>query len=519
MTDITNKTQNLVDDGKFNSGFGAGPRRNNQQGISGTNTGPGANQFSGVRQSPQTATSATGNNNSPAKAPAAPTGGTQYLFTGLAEAMNTYQNELVATGVYNIADIYEFDFLPVAMGAATLKKPGSTDRSKTANKQATSAKQAVDPNTDRVDKNSQNFNVQAGTQIVQIIDQIMRNSSYVFEQATTQIDPLTQQSEPSPGTGTGITTWYKISVQATALGYDDRRRDYAYRIKYLVTPYAITQMASEFFPDSRYRGSHKRYNYWFTGQNTQIINFEQVFNNLYRLTLSGQVESGQTARNNLQVVDYREVYSKTAMPTTDQKTGQTTGTYTNAAADSAADYLYSPSDLATVKVKIIGDPAWLQQGEMTTGINSQQFSFTPFNLDGGINFDSQEVLFDIAWNQPQDYNTDTGVMNVNNQNGRSKQNNTYQAIECRSTFSKGKFEQELLGKLFIEFRKSATPSTERPPPVSTISTVRKPAFEEGFTLTAGLSDTRNAVLRDTRNILGNRTAVKTFVGRLPGQNQ
>ena len=444
-------------------------------------TGSGTNQDSGVRKPAQT--TASGNiGNSPAKASAAPTGNTNYLFTGIAEALNTHQNQLVKDKRYAIADIYEFEFNPVAMGEAKLKKPGSTDRSKTAGKEAKTAGQALNNKTDKVDNNSQNWSVLAGTQIVQLIDQIMRSSSYISDQAITQVDPNTQKPIPSPGTGTGITTWYKISVQATSLGYDNLRRDDAYRIKYLVTPYAITQMASEYFPDSRYRGSHKAYNYWFTGQNTQILNFEQTFNTLYKLTLSG---IGPLSQSRV-TTDFRDKYSKTYMPTTEQKTGQQTGTYTNAGPDSAADYLYSPNDLATVKLRIIGDPGWLQQGEVSTGISAQQFSFSPFNLDGGINFDSQEVLFDIGWNQPQDYNMETGVMNTSNQEGRSIQNNTYLAIECRSFFSKGKFEQELMGKQFVEFNKNnlRTTTTVRPKETAKNSTVRKPSFEEGFPLQA-----------------------------------
>jgi hypothetical protein len=163
------------------------------------------------------------------------------------------------------------------------------------------------------------------------------------------------------------------------------------------------------------------------------------------------------------------------MPTTEQKTGQQTGTYTNAGPDSAAAYLYSPNDLATVKFRIIGDPGWLQQGEVSTGISAQQFSFAPFNLDGGINFDSQEVLFDIGWNQPQDYNMETGVMNTSNQDGRNKQNNTYQAIDCRSFFSKGKFEQEIMGKQFVEFRKATTRTPAEVRPTTDTSVVKPPA--------------------------------------------
>jgi len=391
------------------------------------------------------------------------------------------------------------------MGNANLKKPGSTDRSKTASNQGTTARDQLDPKKDSVNNNSQNWSIQAGTQVVQLIDQIMRSSSYIYEQALVQFDANTQKPIPSPGTRTGITTWYNISVQATSLGFDALRRDDAYRLTYVITPYAITKMASEYFPDSRYRGVHKSYNYWFTGKNTQIINFEQTLNGLYKLIISGQ---GTNIANKVLTTDFRTLgadqYSKTALPTTTQKTGQQTNDKTNTAVDNAADFLYSPTDLKMAKVKIIGDPAWLQQGSVAGGIGPEVFSFGPFNQDGTINFDSQQVLFDINWNQPQDYDFNTGVMNVNNQQGLSKQNNTYIATLCKSSFSRGKFEQELEGKLLIEFKKSGDPSAVAPAAearpaevvdevnpldVRSSTTAAATVFEEGFQLNSGLKKT------------------------------
>ena len=466
----------------------------------------------------------TVSNTAPANASAAPKGNTKHVFTGLAEALNSYQNQLVQEKKYSIADIYEFQFNPESMGNANLKKPGSTDRSKTAGKQVTTARDQVDPKTDSVNNNSQNWSVQAGTQVVQLIDQIMRSSSYIYEQALIQVDANTQEPLPSPGTGTGITTWYNVSVQATSLGFDELRRDDAYRLTYVITPYAITKMASEYFPDSRYRGVHKSYSYWFTGQNTQILNFEQTLNGLYKLIVSGLAPG---VANSALTTDYRNLgadqYSKTALPTTTQKTGQQTGTYTNTAVDSAADFLYSPTDLKMAKVRIVGDPAWLQQGSVASGIGPEIFSFGPFNQDGTINYDSQQVLFDINWNQPQDYDFSTGVMNVNNQQGLSRQNNTYIATLCKSFFTRGRFEQELEGKLLIEFKKSGQPSATTPvaearPQETSASTttadVRPPttatAFEEGFTLAAGVTSVATGARPD---IIGNATRrVKTFVG-------
>jgi len=411
----------------------------------------------------------------PPKAPATPTGNTGYLFTGLAEALNTYQNDLVKRKIYSKADVYEFEFHPASLSASKVKRTGSTDRSKTAGKQATTAKQALDSKTDKVDNNSLNWNIQAGTQIVQVIDQIMRSSEFVNDQAKYQVDPVTQKLIPSTGTGTGTTVWYHISAQTTALEYDDKRRDYAYRIKFIITPYAITQMASEYFPDSRYRGSHKSYNYWFTGQNTQILSYEQTYDYQYRLILNGPAPTDATKPR-----DFRDQYTRTALPTTEQKTGQTTGDQTSAAADSAADFRYDTKDFASIRMRIIGDPAWIQQDKVELGVNNQTFNFRPFNDDGGINYNSQEVVFDITWNNPQDYNMDTGIMNVYPDSGKSKEFNVYTLKTVKSFFSRGRFEQEIEGNHLVEYNAGPAPAEIRPQAPVKTAAVRKPSFEEGF---------------------------------------
>jgi|694.fasta_scaffold57305_4 hypothetical protein len=416
---------------------------------------------------PATTTNAA---NAPANAPAAPTGNQNYVFTGLAEFMNTYQNDLVKTGKREIADFYHIEFLPEDLGGSTLKKPLSTDRSKTALKDVSTAKEALDRDTDRVDNNSQNVSIQQGTQIVQAIDQILRSSNFVSDQALFDIDPVTQVQRPNPGAGGANTVWYKITVEATSLGYDGIIGDYAYNMNYLVTPYSVASVQSEFFPKSRYRGSHKSFQYWFTGQNTQILNFEQNFDYLYKLIITG---AGAKSAAKLTTTDYREQYSRTNMPTTTQKTGQQTFDTTNQAADSFTDFFYSPTDAVNVKLRIIGDPAWIQQGEVAGGSSNGQFTFAPFNPDGTINYDSQAVIFDISWNQPQDYDFSVGIMNVNNQQGRARQNYTYTAVTCKSFFSKGRFEQELEGKLLIEpLAVPPAPRAEEPAPVAPSVAVR-----------------------------------------------
>jgi hypothetical protein len=241
--------------------------------------------------------------------------------------------------------------------------------------------------------------------------------------------------------------WYKISIRAEQIGYDTIIRDYAYKLTFIVTPYAIAQMISQYFPDSRYRGVHKSYQYWFTGANTQILGYEQNYNNAYRLFLSG---IGPDAQQRV-TTDFRDQNRYIYMPTSpDQATGAKN--YANEPSNNGASFLYDPSSLATVKLSIVGDPAWLQQGEVGLGVNASAFDFRAFGADGSINFDSQTPMFSVAFNTPADYDFATGLVNVNanNRAGKPQEYYTYQAIECKSIFSKGRFTQELQGKLLVE---------------------------------------------------------------------
>lgn len=395
-------------------------------------------------------------------------------FTGLCEALNTYQQGRVTAGKQKVADIYEIKFAPASMAASTIKKPGSTNFSATSLQARDANGRSLAPETNSVNTSARSEKIQAGTQIAQFIDKVMRNSSYISDQALYITDEVTGKQVPNANNTNGQMAWFKINVTAVPLAWDSIRNDFGYRMTYTISTYAITQMQSEYFPASRFRGLHKVYNYWFTGQNTQILDFSQDYNNLYRWVLSGsQIKNQETTTS-----DPRNITRRTVMVASAQSS-QGADKQANEAAANAADYLYSPGDQATVKLKIVGDPAWLQQGEVTTGVSAKNFNFAPFNADGTINYEASEITFSIGWNQPTDYNFDTGIMNVsaNNVSGTaalgvgssSGPQNTYAYVAqtVRSTFSKGKFEQELEGKLLTEEYKNlqsiADSATAAPP--------------------------------------------------------
>lgn len=396
----------------------------------------------------------------PPKATAAPKGNNSTnLFTGLCEALNTWQQELVKSKTYEKADVYEIRFVPETLAAAELKKPGSTDFDKTPMQQSQTAQAQLDPATNSVDVRGRTVSVYQGTQIIQFIDQVIRGSTYISEQQVWQNDENTQTPEKNPSGTDRPTAWYKISVAVQDLGVDSLRNDHAYKMTYLVTPYGINESRSQYFPQTKFRGVHKSYNYWFTGQNIEVLSYNQKLNNLYFQTVSENLPLQRTSETNSKIL-----YKRSWQTRSDQSDQYASGNANEPAAN-LADFLYTQADFATIDLRIVGDPAWLQQGETSGGLSAGNFSFSAFNNDGGINFEAQEVCFDVTFNQPEDYNLDTGLMEVNsnfkNQDGSTGRNypsqtQTYKAIKVKSTFKGGRFEQELSGTLLTDILKPTT---------------------------------------------------------------
>jgi hypothetical protein len=130
----------------------------------------------------------------------------------------------------------------------------------------------------------------------------------------------------------------------------------------------------------------------------------------------------------------------------------------NEGSANAAEYLYSPSTLKTSKIKIIGDPAWIQQGSVLGPINSNGFAKAAsqgFLPDGTISFDTAQVLYEIAWQRPEDYNIGTGLADpyakTFQKYGEREplQSNIYQAIKVVNEFRNGQFEQTIDGTICL----------------------------------------------------------------------
>ena len=422
-----------------------------------------ATQPNGRATTDNNALAASWANNAPPNANAAKD--KKIIKLGLMGAMNEFQQTLASglSPIYREPDTYEIVFVAGRDGKqnirdAQIKLPGAVvaqDQTGMGTAASENASQALSPEAIAMNISSRNWSVTAGMQLIQVIDLAIRNSSYIYNQALVFNDEGADTEVAADGakTRTKPLRWFKINMEAEQGKYDNFRNDYSYKIRFIISEYEIPNFDSKYFPISKFRGVHKSYPFWFTGQNTAVLDYQANFNGLYNITVTGTTPNNSAAAlmREQTTASMREIPKYTHM-TASSESRQGSAKKGNEIPSNASEYLYSPSDMANSKIRIIGDPAWVQQGDLAGGVSVAEFSYSPFLPDGTINFDANQVLFEIAWQRPRDYNIATGLADpyadVGNEARQPIQSVVYQATKVISEFRQGKFEQTIEGSLY-----------------------------------------------------------------------
>lgn len=414
----------------------------------------------------------------PPKAVAAPSS-KKTITQGLMGALTEFQEELTrpqkgqSEPVFTIADRYFIKFvdgrgfdgkvIPAsAIENATITLPNT----KSDNKQAPSGKNSntkdLDPLKQARDNMSRSFSITAGQMITQAIDLAIRNSSYISGQALVRQDSDGYQI-PNPDKRNSPMSWFNIIMNAVPRpgGIDPKRNDHAFDITYTIKPYRLQNFNSKYFPPSKFAGVHKSYPYWFTGQNTAVVEYQETMNALYSITVSGSDPKNSAAARIREgaTSSLRDIAKYNYAVTSGQSTQGSSDTRLNETSANAADYLFSPGDLANAKIKILGDPDWIQQGSLFKEIKPGETlveDVTGFGEDGSISFETGDVLFEIVWQRPEDYDLNTGVADPygGGYSGRANkarepiQSRVYQAVKIVSEFRQGAFYQTIEGTLY-----------------------------------------------------------------------
>ena len=379
---------------------------------------------------------------------------------GLATAINNYYKSIAPAGA--TPDMIEIKFAPgFNIETAEVKKIGPVTKSKAAQPTPATADAQLLANRGSMSTSERNTSFQAGSPIVWAINQVVMASTYITDQQTFDVTE-TGEVVPKP-TASGTVQWFLVTG-TTELIYDKVRREYAKKTTYLISPYQV-YLTTPSMPKTGFRGSHKRYDYWFTGTNKEVINFEQEYNFLYYVQTAPQSTEVYNAASNASARLQEQKIAQVAQAGTSGSPQGALGGNTDPAA-AAASLFYSLADQATSRLTIYGDPQWLGEFDYA-GI-----SYGALRANGDINFDAQEVLYEINFNVPTDYDHNSGLMKVNQNNfsrtatdaGQPNNSFIYRAYEVTSRFADGKFTQELQGTLRV-----FTDSASIPTPENTVS--------------------------------------------------
>ena len=274
------------------------------------------------------------------------------------------------------------------------------------------------------------FQFQTGTTIEQMIEEIVILSTY-GQKAATEIKPDSN----------GMIPWFRIHTQ-TFLVSDEQVRSVSGQnpriFVYAVVPYLVhssvfnnaTQPSVGI--EKRKQQAAKQYDYIYTGQNDDIIDFEINFNNAFFKAVSSGINSSGTAQtqtrdstNNANDPNFTQsegaagVVSLTGNPNvTEVANAVSTGQGGGGDADSPKvqvarmfneAIVNNEVDLVTMDLTIMGDPYYL--ADTGQGNYSSPPSGDPaYTADGTMNYQRTEVEVNVNFRTPIDYPTTGGNM-------------------------------------------------------------------------------------------------------------
>ena len=338
------------------------------------------------------------------------------------------------------------------------------------------------------------------TSIISAIETIIKKSAYMVDALNTL---YTNAKEPNPSQKNyeqinqepQTLRWFTVTSDIKKVDWDPKTNDWAYDLVYIIQVYDIPSMETPYYSTtSKYRGPHKRYDYWFTGQNSEVLDLDFTLDNTYFLSIMGfpnknTQPSASTPGNRETNTDQRQTTGPAAGNgnSTANSTGLKNdpqapnnqgpseknasgggefsvapGIVNNAdkssslgvgleAENTVATYLYDPQAFSTARLQIIGDPDFLVR-DSTTTINSLYNQY--YNTDGFTpNANGGQVFVEIGFKEGVDYRDTDGLLNINDNilfltypdyvKKISENRIVYMVAQVDSLFNRGRFTQTL----------------------------------------------------------------------------
>lgn len=325
------------------------------------------------------------------------------------------------------------------------------------------------------------FSFAAGTQITEVINIAMKQSEFIRNQVVLQ----DQAKAGGKKEVQGKVTWWKIIPHVKMLEYDDQNNKWAFDTTYYVVPYQIWNTVHPSLPKAvPDRGiCSKEFHYYYTGQNTSVIDFNIDFDFMFftKVVATKEKNTDDGYKSELEE-DPVEVDNckkgKGVNPgvithvADDPKTAgqRTRGDATAMAVANASDSIYSSAagEMLNITLKIVGDPELIKQDDVFTGVTAlidktdtaekattdsevlvqgqgqQEQKDTTADNNNSLIMDNGEVVCWVEINTPVDIDEETGgVRYLDDNKVKSGFTGVYKLLMVDSEFNKGQFTQTL----------------------------------------------------------------------------
>jgi hypothetical protein len=305
-----------------------------------------------------------------------------------------------------------------------------------------------------VNTTARSLSIAAGTPIVQAIDNIIIKSDFITG-ALTKVNTSAPESKTVTSPPTRPLQWYSINPVVTVKGMDSKTNKWAYKITYQIGTYDVPYARSPYVGSRvKYPGPFKYYGYYLTGENTEILEYEQTYNNLYAITAGKTTNDAEISPTNVKNTNVPLL----SQPSTSSPVGGKLfqGSEIN---ESVRASLFSPGDRAQAKIKILGDPDYIMsiigcnQTAQAIGKTSAEsaIKLMHYGADNSINPFTGQVFIQIMFNLTTDYQNN-GVMDISDKiqfydtsavADSGIKGIVYKVNRVESNFSKGSFTQVL----------------------------------------------------------------------------
>jgi len=381
---------------------------------------------------------------------------------GLKQALNTKQQEYLTNGDIEFAATYDFIFdgdEGNAIANSSLLAP-TQDNSFNFNLSPSDVKKTEDSNELASFVASPNvfsaeFSFVKETSLVKLIEMIVARSTYLTDAMkimnANSVEPENGALKTIVQTNRVDIAWFSIAPLLSNPRWDKKQKIWVYDITYKIRRYETPIVLTPFVnPGVSYYGPVKSYDYWLTGNNNEVINFEQEFNNLYfQNVIAGAPEGLQLT----EASDTDDTPYPVGASAGGSKLGSVNGGQSQDFQNTFITTLYDPTATVTAKITILGDPDYINQGEVAS-VNTVFNKY--YQTDGfTIEYGAGQTIIEINFYEGQDYDDSSGLFKINDKISFYQQRNvddlvdglSYIVTKVNHRFSAGKFTQVLELKL------------------------------------------------------------------------